>query len=593
MFNRQRNVPMKHFLSTTLATIVGLLITGLLCFLILLAVAGAMTNSKAYTLKPNSVLTIDLSGRLVEQGQDNPFNFDIPGLPYAKVDNAQGLDNILAAIEKAGKTDQIKGIYLRANAFQGGFASAEMIRTALVKFKETGKFIVAYADSYDQRDYYICSVADHLFLNPGGLLNWCGLAATPVYFSNTLEKLGVEMQVFKVGSFKSAVEPYTATKMSPENRLQTTEYLQSIWNTLLKSVSESRGLSTDTLNLLADENQLLRPASDVLKARMVDSLAYENGVKDFISAKLDFNKRKDLELVSVSQCLAAPEKQVKYIKDKIAVLYAEGEIVDDGGDGITASAIIEEIEDILDNDHIKAVVFRINSPGGSAYASEQIWEAIGALKKKKPVVVSMGNLAASGGYYIACNADKIVASPMTLTGSIGIFGLFPMVEKLTNKVGLSFDVVKTNAMSDFGVMTRPMTAPERQKMQQFIDNGYELFVKRCADGRSMTPEAIKQIAEGRVWTGAKALELGLVDELGGLDKAIEVAADLAKVTTYQLSYYPEKKDFFTALMESFMQQTRLKVALAVLGKDFEPFVRWKAAGIQTGVLARMYDIEIR
>ncbi|NLT04343.1 MAG: signal peptide peptidase SppA [Bacteroidales bacterium] len=584
---------MKHFLSTTLATIVGLLISGLLFFFILFAVIAAMSSAdKTYDIKPKSILTINLSGALVEQGQDNPFDLAIPGMPIDPSMQAQGLDDILAAIKKAGEEDHIKGIYLKAGALQSGFASAEMIRNALIDFKAKGKFIVAYGDTYDQRDYYICSTADKVFLNPGGLLNWCGLAANPVYFSKTLDKLGVEMQVFKVGTFKSAVEPYISTKMSPENRLQTTEYLEGIWASLLAGVSESRALSVDTLNLLADENQLLKPATDILKARMVDSLAYENGVKDYLAAKLDIDKRKDLNMVSVSECLAAPAK-VKFVKNKIAVLYAEGDIVDDGGDGITPAALIKEIDDIRDNDNVKAVVFRINSPGGSAYASEQIWEAIGALKAEKPVVVSMGNLAASGGYYIACNATKIVASPMTLTGSIGIFGLFPMVEKLTDKIGLSFDVVKTNAMSDFGVMVRPMSAPERQKMQQYIDNGYELFVKRCAEGRSMTPEAIKNIAEGRVWTGAKAVELGLVDELGSLDKAVEVAAGLAKVTDYQLSYYPEKKDFFTVIMESFTEQTKLKVAMALLGEEYAPFVKLKAEGIQTGVLARMNEISIR
>lgn len=585
---------MKHFLSTTLATIVGLLVTSLLFFLILFAVVGAMASSdKSYDLKPNTILTINLRGTFVEQGQDNPFDLTIPGMPVDPSMQAQGLDDLLAAVKKAGETEEIKGIYLKSAAFMGGFASAEMIREALMAFKAKGKFIVAYADTYDQRDYYICSVADKVFLNPAGLLNWCGLAATPVYFSKTLEKIGVEMQVFKVGTFKSAVEPYIATEMSSANRLQTTEYLEGIWQHLLKGVSQSRGLSVDTLDLLADENQLLKPTTSLLQARLVDSLAYENGVKDYLAAKLNIDKRKDLNMVSIAECLAAPDKKTKFVKDKIAVLYAEGDIVDDGGDGITPAALIKEIDEIRDNDNIKAVVFRINSPGGSAYASEQIWEAISALKAEKPVVVSMGNLAASGGYYIACNANKIVASPMTLTGSIGIFGLFPMVEKLTDKIGLSFDVVKTNTMSDFGVMVRPMSAPERQKMQQHINNGYELFVNRCAAGRSMTPEAIKQVAEGRVWTGAKALELGLVDELGGLDKAVQVAADLAKVTNYQLNHYPEKKDFFTTLMESFTQQTKLKVAMALLGEEYAPFVKLKAAGIQTGVLARMDEISIR
>lgn len=585
---------MKQFLKFTLATIVGLLVTGLISFLLLVGIISALSsNDQAYTLQKNSVLKVELDGEIVEQGQEGMFNLEALGLPFDAGTNQQGLDNLLSAIKKAGNSDEIKGIYLKVGTLDAGFATAEVVRDALIDFKKTGKYIVSYADNYDQREYYICSVADKMLLNPIGMVNWCGLTATPIFFSKTLEKLGVEMQVFKVGTFKSAVEPYIKTKMSPESRLQTEEYLKGIWNHVLTGVAKSRNSSVEALDRLADENQVMKPAGDLLAAKMVDSLVYEIGAKDYLATLNGVEKAKDLTVVTVSELLAAPDKQSGYKKEKIAVLYAEGEIYDEGSEGITAKALVEEMEAIRENENIKAVVFRINSPGGSAFASEQIWNALTALKEKKPVVVSMGNYAASGGYYIACNASKIMASPTTLTGSIGIFALFPNVEKLTNKIGLNIDVVKTNNLGDLGDFTRPMNSIEKQKIQRYIENGYDLFVQRCAAGRNMKPEAIRKIAEGRVWTGQKAVELGLADTLGGINDAIKMAATLGNAKDYQLSYYPKKKDYMTVLLEAFTQQTKLKLALSLLGEEYAPFVKLRASRIQTGVLAKTNVPEIR
>ena len=585
---------MKQFLTYTLATIVGLLVAGLISFLLLAAIIGALSSTdQSYSLEKNSVLILELDGEIVEQGQEGMLNLEKLGLPFDAGMNQQGLDDLLLAIKKAADSEEIKGIYLKAGTMDAGFATAEVLRKALIDFKKTGKYIVSYADNYDQREYYICSVADKMLLNPIGLVNWCGLSATPVFFSKTLEKLGVEMQVFKVGTYKSAVEPYIKSEMSPESRLQTEEYLNGIWNQVLTGVAGSRHSTVEALDRLADENQLMKPAGELVTNRMVDSLVYETGAKDYLAKLNGVDKTKDLSIVTVSNLLLAPNKNNKYKKDKIAVLYAEGEIYDEGQEGITAKALIKEMEDIRENDNIKAVVFRINSPGGSAFASEQIWQALTTLKGKKPVVVSMGNYAASGGYYIACNATKIVASPTTLTGSIGIFAIFPTFEKLTKKIGLNFDVVKTNNLGDLGNLTRPMNTLEKQKIQRYIENGYDLFVKRCANGRNMKPEALRKIAEGRVWTGQKAVELGLVDTLGTINDAIEMAAKLSKCNEYQLSYYPEKKDYMTVLLEALTQQTKLKLALSLLGEEYEPFVALRTSRIQTGVLAKTDVVEIR
>lgn len=587
------NSIMKQFLKFTLASITGVFIATIIIFFVLLGVVATLSSTdKQYNLSDNSLLKISLSGELTEQSVENPFDFSIPGIPLDTKIDRQGLDDILSAISKAKNNDKIKGIYLEVKILKAGFASIEEIRNALIDFKKSGKYILAYGDVYDQREYYICSVADKIYINPVGMLNFCGLAAHPVFFKGTLDKIGVKVEVFKVGTFKSAVEPFLNTKMSDPNRLQTKEYLDGIWGHLLKGISTSRKISIVDLNALANRNMLFQPASELVKSKLVDSLVYESGIRSLIAKRLGVEHVDELKLVSVSDFLITPEPSVKYVKERIAVLYAEGEIVEEGTEGIVTDKIITEIEKIKKDDDIKAVVFRINSGGGSAYASEQIWKAITELKAKKPVVVSMGDLAASGGYYIACNANKIIASPNTLTGSIGIFGTFFILDELTQKIGLSFDVVKTNDMSDFGDLTRPMTVIEKRQIQNYIEKGYDLFVKRCADGRRMDEKELREIAEGRVWTGQKAVELGLADEVGNLNHAIAVAAKLGKVKEYRMDYYPEKKDFFSEMIEEMEGKTKMRLARSYFGDEFAPLLKLKESKIQTGILARMDAVDI-
>jgi len=584
---------MKQFLKFTLASIAGIFIATIIIFFVLFGVIASLSSTdKQYNLSDNSLLKISLSGELTEQSVENPFDFSIPGIPLDTKIDRQGLDDILTAISRAKNNDKIKGIYLEVKILKAGFASIEEIRNALIDFKKSGKYIIAYGDVYDQREYYICSVADRIFINPVGMLNFCGLAAHPVFFKGTLDKIGVKVEVFKVGTFKSAVEPFLNTKMSDPNRLQTKEYLDGIWGHLLKGISTSRKISVDELNALANRNMLFQPAEELVKSKLVDSLVYESGVRSLMAKKLGLATIDELKLVSVSDFLIAPEPSEKYVKDRIAVLYAEGDIVEEGTEGIVTDKIITEIEKIKNDDNIKAVVFRINSGGGSAYASEQIWKAITELKAKKPVVVSMGDLAASGGYYIACNANRIIASPNTLTGSIGIFGTFFILDELTQKLGLSFDVVKTNDMADFGDLTRPMTLIEKRQIQNYIEKGYDLFVKRCADGRKMDEKKLREIAEGRVWTGQKAVELGLVDEVGDLNRAIAVAAKLGKVKEYRMDYYPEKKNFLTVMMEEMEGKTKMRLARSYFGDEFAPLLKLKESKIQTGILARMDAVDI-
>ena len=584
---------MKQFFKFTLASFIGVIIALLFFFLMIISIAGVISNTdKQYSLKDNSFLKISLNGELKEQSVENPFNLTIPGLPVDTKVNSQGLDDILSAISKAKANDQIRGIYIDAKTLSAGFASIEEIRDALIEFKKSGKKVYAYGDTYDQREYYICSVADKIFINPQGMMNFCGLAATPVFFKGTLDKIGVKAEIFKVGTFKSAVEPYLNTKMSDASRLQTKEYIDGIWEHLLKGISASRNISTDELNALANKNMLFQSTEELIKNKLIDSLLYESDMRTFLAKESGVDDIDDLKLVSVSDFLTVPEKSTKFVQDKIAMLYAEGEIFDKGTEGIIRDDMISEIEKIKKDETIKAVVFRVNSPGGSAYASEQIWKAISDLKAVKPVVVSMGDYAASGGYYISCNANKIIASPNTITGSIGIFGTFFNLEELADKVGLSFDVVKTNEMSDLGNLTRPMTDLEKHKIQNYIEKGYDLFVKRCSKGRNIKDQKLREIAEGRVWTGKKALELGLVDELGGIDHAIKIAAKLGKVKNYRMVSFPEKKDFMTQIMEGLKGNTKMHIVLSYLGEEYAPLLKLKAAKIQTGILARMEDMDI-
>ncbi|WP_029906596.1 signal peptide peptidase SppA [Prevotella sp. 10(H)] len=584
---------MKDFFKSLLASILGCSIVLGVLFLIFFVTLAAMSTKEQYTLKDNTVLTLKLDGILAERiEEENPLLAILGQNNEAQL----GLDDILSSIKKAKDNDKIKGIYIHAGAFSAANASLKEIRDELVDFKESGKFIVAYGDVYTQGCYYIASVADKLIMNPQGNLDLHGLSSSPMFYTGLLQKLGIEMQIFKVGTFKSAVEPFMLDKMSDANRQQVSSYINDMWSTITTEISDSRSISVDKLNTITDSLALFKEPKVCVQDGLVDTLMYETGVREYITSLIiGLDDVKNLKLASVKDMVTVPTSKGTKSSDVIAVLYAEGSITDGSGyDGITSRRFVKELQKLKDNDKVKAVVFRVNSPGGSAYASEQIWKAVSDLKEKKPVVVSMGDYAASGGYYISCSASKIIAQPNTLTGSIGIFGMFPNVEGLTKKVGLTFDNVKTNKHGDFGDLTRPMREDEKAILQNYIERGYDLFLTRCSDGRNIAKNALDSIAQGRVWTGRQALEIGLVDALGDLDMAIEEAAKLADLENYSLNSFPKKRDFFQSLMSDQKEEIATQVMKEYLGSDYQLFKTIKEIKEQDFIQARMpYDVDVR
>lgn len=542
---------MKEFLRSMLATIAGIIVVGFIFFILsLFTITGfiAMSESET-TVRENSIFLLDLTGNVSERYQQNPLD-QILG----EKQTTYGLDDILSSIKKAKENENIKGIYLNAGAYNCSTASLQAIRNALVDFKESGKFIVAYSGMYTQSAYYIASVADKIIVNPSGNIMWHGLSAQTMFFTDLLKKVGIEMQIFRVGTYKSAVEPFTETAMSQANREQTQAFVSSLWEQFVTDVSASRNLTPERLNELADLNMDFQPAETYIENGLADTLMYKDGVLTYLKKLTDCKEDQELSVLTLNDMTNVKRNTPK---DKsgniIAVYYAYGEIDSQADiaydEGINSEKVIKDLRKLRENKDVKAVVLRVNSPGGSAYASEQIWREVSLLKEEKPVIVSMGDYAASGGYYISCAATQIVAEPTTLTGSIGIFGMFPDVSKLVNdKLDIHIDGVKTNQLSDIGIINRPFNPEEQALIQNMVNEGYELFTKRCADGRNIPIEELKKIAEGRVWTGAMAKELNLVDELGGLDKAIAIAADTANVENYTILSYPTKEDIFTSLL---------------------------------------------
>jgi protease-4 len=587
---------MKQFLKFTLATIVGILVVWLLGMLIFFGIVSAISGAKesATVLKPNSVYELNLEGNLIDRSEDDQFTVAIFQAMGQPKEATLGLDDILSNIEKAKKDKNIVGIYLKGGSLSGGIASIKEIRNALVDFKKTGKFVIAYADNYSQRMYYLVSCADKILINPQGMLELKGLSAQTMFLKKTLDKLGIDMQIVKVGTFKSAVEPLVNTKMSDANRLQVSVYMNSIWNTILKEISISRKIPIEKLNSYADEMMMFQPTEKSKQYGLVDSLVYIDQADSIIRKSVKNSKKSDaVNFVKHSAMIKVPDTR-KFDKNKVAIIYAIGAITDAEGDGIVLKNMVKTINDVAKDSAIKAVVFRVSSTGGSAYASEQIWHALLVLKAKKPLIVSMGDYAASGGYYISCTADQIVAQPNTITGSIGIFGVIPNFKGLDEKLGLTFDGVKTNKMSDALSVNRPFTPEERNLMQNYVNRGYELFVKRCADGRKMKIEQIKAIAEGRVWTGEDAIKNGLVDKIGGLNDAIKLAVDKAKLTSYYLKEYPEKEDFATKIMKSFGKDVETRFMKAQMGEQYAIFEQIKNVSKINGIQARMpYDLFIQ
>ena len=545
---------MKSFIKYTMATVVGIFLTMTLFTIIsIISLAGMMaTEGMSAPIKEKSILRLDLSGTLAERSDSNPF-----AALMGEENTALSLEDALLALDKAAKNENIIGVYLEGGAMGANPGMAQELRQALVEFKESGKWVLAYGDSYGKTAYYLSSVADSVLLNPEGNVDFGGMASQIMFYKDVMEKIGVKMQVFKVGTYKSAVEPFICTEMSPANREQVTSYLFSIWTNMLKDVAESRNMEVGKLNSLADSLTMISEASVALNGGLVDKLCYMDEVKAILREKSGLeDEDDDLVFASVAD-VAKSETLDEKVDEQVAVYYAYGEIVQSQGSGlgmsqehqIVGEKMIKDLQDLREDDDVKAVVIRVNSPGGSAFASEQIWREVCLLKEKKPVVVSMGGMAASGGYYISCAANRIFAEPTTLTGSIGIFGMIPdMSELMTEKIGLKFDVVKTNEMSDIGTMARPFNEAESAQMQKMINRGYDLFTKRVADGRGMAQDSVKLIAEGRVWTGEQGLKIGLVDELGNLDDAVAHAAELAKVEKYRAVGYPAPDNPFDQLL---------------------------------------------
>lgn len=584
---------MKDFFKNVLATAVGVLLVGFITgfFMVVSLVGMALSQCETAPVADNSVLVLRLTGSLSERANDDVFA-SLFGDRIPKL----GLATMTEAIRQAKESDKVKGIYIEAGAFApDSYASLAAIRRELEEFRKAGKWIVAYGDSYTQGAYYLASVADKVYLNPQGQVDWHGLGSEPVFVKDLLAKLNVRMQVAKVGTYKSATEMFTGEKMSDADRQQTTAYLTGIWQNVVSAVGKSRSLTAQQLNGYADSLVSLAAPQDYVRMRMVDGLLYTDQVRQAVKKKMGLSPDDEIPQVSMSDLLAAGPEDKK--GDEIAIYYAVGDIVDgvvampSRESVIDAQKVCADLQDLAKDKDVKAVVLRVNSPGGSAYASEQIWHQVMELKKVKPVVVSMGSYAASGGYYISCPANWIVAEPNTLTGSIGIFGMFPDVSGLLReKLGLKFDEVKTNKYALFGTRSRPFTADELSHLESYIDRGYKLFRQRVADGRRLKVDQVEQVAQGHVWLGQDALRIGLVDQLGGVEVALRKAAQLAKLTQWHSTAYPVLPDYLSQLLDlpgaargNYLDEQMRQS----LGAYYEPFALIRDLQAQNPVQARL------
>lgn len=583
---------MKDFFKYMAATVVGLIvfcvITGAIGMMCIVGMIASTNSTK--DVGENSVMVVNLTG-VLEERSESTFIDEIGGGAVGTI----GLDDVLDAIKKAKSNDNIKGIYIEAGMLSAdSYASLTAIRNALLDFKKSGKWIIAYGDVYTQGTYYVASTADRVLLNPSGQVDWHGIASQPIFLKDLMAKFGVKMQLAKVGAYKSAPEMFTADRMSDANREQVTAYVNGLWQNVCKGVSESRKISVAQLNAYADNFITLNAPEDFVKLKLVDKLVYADGIKAEINKMMKRDADESVNTVSVADMRNV--KTADYKGEEIAVYYAYGDIVDSettgmlaDGHSIVSKTVCDDLEDLMEDDNVKAVVLRINSGGGSAYASEQIWHYVEMLKKKKPVVVSMGGMAASGGYYIGSGADWIVAEPTTLTGSIGIFGLFPdMSGLLTEKLGVKFDEVKTNRHGTFGTPARPFNEEEMAYLTKYIERGYALFRSRVAEGRGMRTADVERIAQGRVWLGQDALKVKLVDELGGLDKAVAKAAKLASLAEYHTQPYPGKSDWLDRLLNSnYVNGYIDSQARQALGPCYEPVMLLRNIEGQAAIQARI------
>jgi protease IV len=588
---------MKGFLKTLLASMLGFIIGSLLLFFLMLWIVGgivSLSQKQEVTTNPGTILLVKLDQPIPERSTENPLeNFDFKGL---KMNQPLGLTEIIENIKKAKNDNTIKGILLELNTVNAGYATIEEIRNALLDFKKSGKFIVSYSDAYDQKAYYLASVASKVYLNPGGVLPFVGLEVQKLFFKGMFDKLGIEAELIRHGKFKSAGEPYITDKMSPENRQQVSSYLNSIWNRMLQGISESRKISIKELNNSAD--QAVLGASQAKKFNLVDSLVYKDEVLAQLCHLTGKSNPQKLEFIALNKYNKVPAKRayVGLAKAKIAVIYAYGDVMlGEGEEGeIGSERISKALRDARTDTSVKAIVLRVNSPGGMAIAAEVIWREMVLAKKVKPVIASLGSVAASGGYYIACPADTIVASPNTITGSIGVFGLmFNASTFMNKKLGITSDVVKTNEHADLATPLRKMSPSERAIIQANVDETYDVFIDHVAKGRHMTKAGVDDLAQGRVWTAAEGKELGLIDVIGGLNIAIDIAAKKAKLTRYRILSLPKLEDPFTQLMKGLTSEVRTSLMERELGENAIYFKELKKIMKTQGVLAKMpYELDI-
>ena len=567
----------------------------LIWFMSIIAMVSSMSSSSSSSamLKSNEkVLKLSFNGDMKETTSNNPFENLFSNTTTIS------LNDVLTAIDAAKENDNIKGIYIDASDLSTGSANIDVIRRKLIDFKKDGKFVVAYADNYTQQCYYLASVADKVFVNPLGKVLLSGFASQTTFYKGILEKAGVEVVVFKVGTFKGAVEPFMLDKLSDANRAQITSYQRSIWENIVGDIASSRNIQEAKINDFADKGYMFASAEKAIEYGLADEVKYRDDAENYIKELAGIGADEKFSTVGVTKMKNIKKRNIKLDSDQIAVIYAEGEILNSllapkiGSENYITEKLVDELIKLKKNDKVKAVVLRVNSPGGDAFLSEQIWKQIEDLKKDKKVVVSMGVVAASGGYYISCGADKIISEANTLTGSIGVFGTFPNATGLFNKLSLTTDVVKTNKFADFGDYSRPMRDDEKVLLQSHIESIYDTFITRCSEGRGKTKEEIDNIGQGRVWTGEQALEIGLVDELGGLDRAIEVAADLAGLTDYTVKTVSSAKDPFAELFKSQMNEMKSSVLKDALGEDYELMNVIRTIRYTSGIKARLpYDLE--
>lgn len=588
---------MNKFFKYLLAVIAGGLVSSFFITMGFFLIIGSLASSSSQEVKvkDNSILLLDLNGEITERKSDDLFGDLISEL--AGQDASVGLNQILKAIKKAKDDDRIKGIYMESGMPSTGYATIEEIRNALLDFRSSGKFIYSYNSTYTQKSYYLATAADKVYLNPEGMLDFQGIAGSYTFYKGLLEKLGLEIQVFKHGEFKSAVEPYILDKMSDAARLQAEVYLNSMWNHILKSISTSRGLSVEDLNKAASALPAMTPADELLANKLIDALKYKDEVLSELKELTDTEEKDDLNAIGISAYSSVylpSEKKKGLEKNKIAIIYAEGAIDDAASTGgIDSEKLSRTIREARRDSSIKAIVLRVNSPGGSGLGSEIIWREVKLAKETKPFVVSMGDYAASGGYYIACAADTIIAHPTTLTGSIGVFSVIPNAQKLLNKVGITTDRVVTNQFADFPSLDRQFSADEKRIMQAYIERFYDVFLTRCSDGRQVEKEAIAKIGEGRVWSGENAIDINLVDKLGGIDDAVAVAANMAGIDSYRVVELPEELSAIDQIMQSFSGNAMARYIETFLGEEYKILKSVKALENAYPIQARIpYDISV-